>query len=440
MPVYCRETGRKMKTRILLAGIIASILFLPLQGQSGNGVENASGQTETVFSSGLSPSRQYAAELLSFLMQIVLGQEGSPRFKKDWATRGVDEKLDYAKISAMMSDHDASQLGLIVLDPGLHYFTKVLYRYDNGLSQYKGRFDFASVYPATEIVALRLLLLKKINEGEKINLEELIRMEDLLMNPGAEITDQDLKAVNLKAEEMKFLRDILAEEPRLFEYLKSPFLVSGLVKAGAVGMNSFSREMMGLANYKGCRCSYSAGSKKSDAVKIAVLPSIIGEFDFAGDLPGLSEFGFKPTEDFMEMIRKLETDILFQTRQLLEKGDCVELSSKGIGKKDRDADWSDMLQNNLAFYVEDKRPLVITPHNAAEVLHDVCPEADFTVILLDKNVYLTVDLTEKEDMYPAVPWMYLDIMDIQYSQAGNEIEEISRFICSRFKDRFHNGE
>ena len=339
-----------------------------------------------------------------------------------------------------MSDHESGQLDLIVLDPGLHFLTNVLYRYDHGLSEYKGRFDFASVYPATEVVALRLLLLKIINEGKKINLENLIRMEDLLMNPVAKISDQDLKAVNLNADEMRFLRDILNHEPRLFEYLKSPFLVKGLVKVGAVNLNSFSREMIGLANYKDCRCSYFAGSKRSDAVKIAVLPSIISEFDFAGDHRGLSAFGFRPTEDLMKIIGKLESDILGRTRQLLEEGDCAGSSSKGKEKKCREPEGNDVLEDKLAFYVEDKRPLMITPQNAAEVLHDVCPEADFTVILLDKNVYLTVNLDEKKDMYPAVPWMYLDIMDIQYSQVGDEIEEISRFICSRLKAGVHNGE
>ena len=429
-----------MKTRILVAGIIASILLLPVQGHSGYGMENPPYPTETIFSCSLSPPSQYAAEILSFLLQVVLGQEGNPRFRKEWATRGADEKLDYGRISAMMSDHDASQLDLIVLDPGLHFLTKVLYRYDNGLSEYKGRFDFASVYPATEVVALRLLLLKKINQGEKINLDELIRMENLLMDPVAEISDQDLKAVNLNAEEMRFLRDILKGEPRLFEYLKSPFLVRGLVKVGAVNRDSFSREMMESANYKGCRCCYSTGSKKSDAVKIAVLPSIIGEFDFDRNLPGLSTFGFKPTEDLEKIIEKLESDILFRTRQLLDNGDCAGPSLKGKEKKYRDADWNDILQDKLAFYVEEKRPLVITPQNAAEVVADVCPEADFTVILLDKNVYLTVNLNEKKDMYPAVPWIYLDVMDIQYSQAEDQIEEISRFICSRLKAGFHNGE
>ena len=427
-----------MSKRIFFVGCIAAMLFLPVQGQAGNGVKNSSYSNETVLSSSLSPSSQYAGELLSYLLQIVLGQEGSPRLKKEWSTRGFDEELDYGKISRTLSDPDAGHLDLIVLDPDLHYLTRVLYHYDKGLSQYKGRFDFASIYPATEIVALRLLLLKMINKGKKINMEELIRREDLLMNPHVEISKKDLKAVNLNSDEMQFLRDILHEEPRLFDYLKSPFLIKGLVKVGAVNVDSFSREMIELANYKGCRCSYSAGSKRTDAVKIAVVPSIIGEFDFDRNHPGLSEYGFAPTEDLVKILGKLESDILRRTRQLLEKEACAILSLKGIGGKSRDAIWNEILQNDLAFYVEDKRPMVITPQNAVEVLGDVCPEADFTVILLDKNVYLTVDLDEKKDIYPAVPRLYLDILDIQYSQTGNEIEEISRFICSRLKSRFYS--
>jgi hypothetical protein len=217
MPVHIRRTGRIMNKRILLAGFIAAILFLPVQGLAGNSMKTALDNMSTVSSCGLSPSNQYAGEVLSFLLQIVLGQTGNPRFKKEWSTRGFKEKLDYEKISDIMTDPDASQLDLIVPDPGLQFLTRVLYHYDPTLSQYKGKFDFASIYPATEIVALRLLLLKKINEGEEINLEELLRREDLLMNPKMEVSNQDLEAVNLKADEMQLLRDILHEEPRLFD-------------------------------------------------------------------------------------------------------------------------------------------------------------------------------------------------------------------------------
>ncbi len=427
-----------MKTQLLLAGIIASILFFPVQGQTRNGSSNCSDQTETIFASGLSPSRQYAAEILSFLLEIVLGQEGSPRYRKEWAARGADESLDYTRIAKTMSDSDTGQLDLIVLDPGLHFLTRVLYRYDNRLSQYKGRFDFAAIYPATEIVALRLLLLKKINKGEKINLEELIRLENLLLHSEGKISEEDLKAVNLNADEMQFLRDILADDPRLFEYLKSPFLVRGLVRAGAVVENAFARERIAMAGYRGCCCSWFSGSKRRDAVKIAVLPSIIGEFEHDADLPGLSPFGFKPTEDLLKRIKKLETDILCRTSQLLEK-EAVSGFSAEERKENGNAAWNDRLQKYLAFYVEDKRPLLITPNNAEEVLSEVCPEADFTIILLDKNVYLTLNLTEK-DVYPAVPWLYLDIMDIDYSQAGNEMEEISRYLCSRLLEKFHCGD
>jgi hypothetical protein len=80
------------------------------------------------------------------------------------------------------------------------------------------------------------------------------------------------------------------------------------------------------------------------------------------------------------------------------------------------------------FCVQDERPMVITPRNAAEVIGDVCPGADFTIILLGKNVYLSLFIDPDKDTYPAVNRMYLDFDDIRFVQAKDRYEPIAEII------------
>ena len=76
---------------------------------------------------------------------------------------------------------------------------------------------------------------------------------------------------------------------------------------------------------------------------------------------------------------------------------------------------------------------MIFPGNAEEVTEDVCPEAGFYIILLDKNVYLSIYFNEETDVYPSVHRLYLDVMDIKYSQIQEETDLISQFIWSKLK-------
>jgi len=93
------------------------------------------------------------------------------------------------------------------------------------------------------------------------------------------------------------------------------------------------------------------------------------------------------------------------------------------------------MKHNITFYVENERPLVIYPENASQVIGEVCPEADFTVILLGKNIYRAIFFDPPNDLYPSVNRLYMDIMDIEYHQGGEEIDTISQFICSRLLNR-----
>jgi len=242
--------------------------------------------------------------------------------------------------------------------------------------------------------------------------------------------------MNLKPAELKLIRDIIESEPRIYQYLKSPFLVKAFYDTGAIEGCKFVKQGIREAGYKRYQCNRFGGSDKLDALKILFLPSIMREFYYGDSSRGLSQHGFKPTEFFDEMTKKLEKEILVATKTRLRKevirlkGDKPEIS---VSQWDRL--WNRIAEENISFYIEDERPLVIYPENAGKTIRDVCPEADFTVILLGKNIYKSIFFDKIRDVYPAVDRLYVDIMDIKHSETEDETEKISEFICSRLRDR-----
>ena len=382
----------------------------------------------------LTPAQQYAGEILSYLLKVVLGKAGNLKMRKDWASRGLDEKLDLKQISHIMTDHGENELSLIVLDPNIFHLTKVLYYYDERLSVYKGIFDFASIYPSPEIAALRLLFLQKIHRREKINLEALIQREKMWTGQSDKPTEDDLKAMNLSADELRLIKDIIEKEPHLYGYLKSPFLIKTFYDLGAVAKDEIVEENIREANYKKYRCRHLGKAEKINAARIAILPSLIKEFQYGDAHHDLSPYGFKPTEFFSEMTNNVINEILAKTKALMDKQIMGNEHYHKIRAVDREGIWEELVKEWISFYIEDERPLVISPGNAEKVTEDVCPEADFHIILLDKNVYLSIYFNKETDVYPSVHRLYLDVMDIKYSQIQEETDLISQFIWSKLKN------
>jgi hypothetical protein len=87
--------------------------------------------------------------------------------------------------------------------------------------------------------------------------------------------------------------------------------------------------------------------------------------------------------------------------------------------------------------VQDDRPLVIYPSNAEAVVRQVCPEADFVLILLGKNVYLSFAIDPEKDVYPSTNRMYLDIIDLKYAQIDQELDIIARFVLAKLKNELY---
>jgi hypothetical protein len=382
----------------------------------------------------LSPAEQYSGELLAYLLRVVLGRAGQPKARDAWRNKAVHEPLDFEQIVKSMTDAEGNRLDFMVLDPDILDLSQVLFHYDERLSLYKGDYGVTSVYPAPEILALRLFLLKKMNAGEKINLDAFLMRDKNLLNPDYEPTQNDLAATRLSEKEMTFLRNVFLSEPAFYRYLTSPFLLKELEDTGLLVPGKFTEKMIQSAHYTTFERKSSKEPEQKRAVKIALLPSMTREFICGNHQPSLSQYGFKPTEFLESILHKLKTEILESTRNAL-----LTMLSRPPYPKLTEAQWCKLWQeireNDIIFCVENEKPLAIYPENASEVIGEICPEADFTVILMGKNIYRAIFFDPAKDVFPSVNRLYVDIMDIEYDQTGEEIQMIGRFICSRLKNR-----
>jgi hypothetical protein len=382
----------------------------------------------------LTPAQQHSGELLAYLLKVVLGRAGQPKSREDWRVRAIDEPLDFDHIVKVMTDPEKNQLDFVVLDPNILDLSQVLFHYDEKMSLYKGDYGVTSVYPAPEILAVRLFLLKKMNSGEKIDLDAFIRREGNLLNENYQTSPEDLVATHLSAREMKFLRDTFQNDSAFYRYLTCPFLLKGISDTGVLAAGDLTEKIIQSAHYTHLQCKPMGLGKNRETVKIAFLPSMTKEFIYGKNHPSLSEHGFKATEFLESIFIKLKEEIIDTTREHLKRKLLKPPHPKLTGPQWRKL-WHELLKHDIAFYVENERPLAIYPENASQIIRDVCPEADFTVILLGKNTYRAIYFDPNRDIYPSLNRLYMDIIDIEYNQVGEEIETISRFICSRLKNR-----
>jgi hypothetical protein len=384
----------------------------------------------------LTPGQIHASEVLAYLLQITLGMAGDPEYRRQWRTRGLNEPLDFQNIVSIMTETERNALDVMVLDPNILDLTTVLYHYDKGLSLYEGDYGVTSIYPASEFIAIRLFLLKKIHSGEKVRLSGLMAREDLLHNPAVPPTEQDLQAMNLTPGEVKFLQEVIQSKPHLFQYLKSPFLVKALYDAGAVVEDGVVKEKISQAGFREYPCRHLQGSRLPNAVKICFIPSLTDEFVHGRSSDDPLADDFEPTDFLLEMVRKLVREIEAATKKCMGKKLVFsEDSDVAIGRSQWETFWTAIARKYIAFFVSDQRPFVIYPENAAQAVREICPQADFTVIILGRNVYKSIYFDRKADCYPAVNRIYLDIMDIKHSRTEEDVQPAACFISERIADR-----
>ena len=95
----------------------------------------------------------------------------------------------------------------------------------------------------------------------------------------------------------------------------------------------------------------------------------------------------------------------------------------GLARKQLESGQSEPIEQLPVFFTPD-RPMAIHPGNAGRVIEDVCPKADFALILLGKNVYRAIHIDPENDIYPHEKRIYLDVDDVQYQQIDDDIDTI----------------
>jgi hypothetical protein len=390
----------------------------------------------------LTPKQLYAAEVLAYFFKVVVGKAENQKLSEEWAARGVTAPLNFSdilhimnatgngrsSIASNMKAPSQSKSDYIVQDPYILGLGEVLYYYDLSLNQYKGRYAFDSIYPSPELIALRTLLARKIHRNEKIRLGRLFERKKLLTDRTEEPTPKDLEEMHLDAEEFQLVKDVIATDPCLEFYMENPFLISALLETGVIEEDVYVQKKARQATYSNCPCRHFSGSLEKSAIKISFLPSVIKEFKW----DTARETGrFEATDFYRNMLEKLQAQIAEYTKSLAIKELRINIDHDVAGW---DMLWDQLFQRRVAFYSEDTRPLVIHPENVETVVRQVCPETDFAVIILGKNVYLSMGIDPEKHVYPSTNRIYLDIIDIKYSQTNAELESISRFILSKLKD------
>jgi hypothetical protein len=323
-----------------------------------------------------------------------------------------------------------------VLDSDLLGLSAILYHYSRNLNLFKGRYIYDSLYPSAELVALRLLLLQKIHRGEKAHLDALVERGALLTTLRVEPTDSDLQATGLNRQEMRLLGEVLQTEPVFSAYLQYPFLVDSFYRLGAVTKDVLVKQKIEAANYERYpACSPSPASSQGRVV-IALLPSFTKEFEY-GDAAAKASapYGFIPTPTLTAVTERLQHQIVEHTIALARRALKKAGFDNSLAVEDQLVPALEkVIAEGLVFCVQNQRPLVIYPGNAARVLQDVSSTADLNVILLGKDVYLAMEIRPETDVHPHTNRIYLDIMDVKHDQVDEEIDQISTFILSKLKD------
>ena len=379
----------------------------------------------------LSPAQDHAGEILAYFLQVVTGHIGSEKSRQAWQSTGGDAALDFQKISRIMSQPATSKAGLMVLDFDLLSLVEVLCHYNPRFNLFKGRYIFSSVYPSSELIAIRLLIQRKLNQGEKISFTELLGREALLQPQASGPSPADLQAVNLSAEEFQLVKEVFISDPLFFQYYKHPFIVDAMTRIGFYQKDRLTEEIGRNASYKRYApgCGHQMGVRKS--VTVVVLPSFTREFEFGGQYQNPYIYGFKPSAQYLRAVDTLKTEILDRTAYLL----AAELKKSAPADAVSRHAWKNLWQTAYAplihFQLFDQRPLTIYPENADRLVKEICPTADVVILLLGEGIERVVDINRSADGLFSDGRLFFDMDDIRYFERNDKIDGIAREIVDR---------
>ena len=357
-------------------------------------------RVEAVPAAQLTASEQIAGEIMAYLMEVVLGKAGNLRMRQAWATRGSDLPLDFSLVKNRMFGPVPLRAELMVLDTNILGLSEVLYHYDRRLNLFKGTGEQNSLYPCAELMAIRLFLLHKINRGEKVSMAAIIRAKTSFVPGSRHPRPVELAEMNLTEKEFGFLKSVFQSEPALLRYMHHPFLLSTLKRIGVAQQDTLTLLADQMANYRQLSTRAADRSREGPPVSIAILPSMSALFE--------AENGtIVPSVEYRQLVEGLEQSI-----------------STGIRQNGPESAVPGTIPVSGLSFISPFRPMVIHPGNAGRVIENVCPQADFVVIVLGKNVYRAMHIDPENDIYPHARRLYLDVSDIRYEQINDDIQTI----------------
>jgi hypothetical protein len=379
----------------------------------------------------LSPAQDYAGEILAYFLQVVVGHIGPEERRQAWRSAGSDAALDFDTISQIMTQPAWSKSDLMVLDFNLLGLVEVLSHYNPQFNLFKGRYIFDSVYPSSELIALRLLIQRKLSQDEKVNFTALHNREAMLRPHADAPTPADLAKMKLSAGEFQLLKDVFTSDPLFFQYYKHPFIVDAMTQIGFYQPDRLTAEISRNASYKQYAPRWDYRKNSSKSVNVVILPSFTGEFAFGGQYESPYVYGFKPSADFVQAIEKLEADILERSAHFL----FTELKNGGeAGAADYTLwrrQWDDTYAPLIQFNLFDQRPLTIYPENADRLVKEICPTADLVILILGDGIDRIIYAEEDADDFAAAGELYFSRDDISYFRKNGKIDKIARGIVGR---------
>jgi len=341
-------------------------------------------------------NEQIAGEIMAYLIEVVLGLAGAPDKRPAWSTRGLNLPLDFNLVNKRMFGPVPLRAELMVLDTNILGLSRVLYQYDRRLNLFKGRRDHDSLYPCSELMAIRLLLLHKLHKNETVSMAAIQRYDTLFEPGGRDAVGAELAAMGLNGTEFRFLKAVFQSEPAFLQYMRHPFIVSTLRKIGvaepdALTLSADLKATYDQLSHKDCQ------ETPNQATTVAIVPAMLP----LPDAPSTESSRLQPV-DTIQLIAEIRNSII-------EK----------MGRRSPVPPTDDRLS-----FFSPRRPVTVHPGNAERVIGQLCPGSGFTIILLGKNVYRSIFIDPEADIYPHKKWIYLDVDDVRYGQIDAEIETV----------------
>ena len=380
----------------------------------------------------LTPAQDYAGEILAYFLQIVVGHIGTEERRQAWKSTGADFPLDYHAISRVMNRPASRKTDLMVLDYDLSALVEVLSYYNPRFNLFKGQAIFSSVYPSSELIALRLLIQRKLLSGEQVSFTAL-QTHEALLHPDATLPSAaDLQDMNLSAGEFQLVKEVFASDPLFFLYYKHPFIVDAMARVGFYQKEALTEAIRRNASYD----RYAPGDGHSGGgktIEVVVLPSFNRQFEFGGQYAPDFRYGFKPSENYLRTVDTLNEKILARTAQLL----YAERKANGSSSVENDAAfkrlWDHTYAPMIRFRSFHQRPLTIYPENNDHLVKQVAPAADVVIILLGSGVERAIDTSRTAEEFSATGRFYFSIDDIRYYRRNDAIDKIARHIVGRLQ-------